>query len=448
MNSFLRVWLIALVVKTIVAIWLPFANDESYYWVWGHHPQLSYFDHPPMVGWLFSLGTLLEIFGNAARLPAVWLGHLTLLVWNRILAPYLDEKQRTHWLLFVIFSPFLGVGSIIVTPDIPLLFFWSLSLLILLTLLERPTPLLYLGLGTTLGLGFCSKYLIVLFVPIALLWLAWSGLWRKILWRWVPLTIIAGLAFCLPVIIWNWQNEWVSFAFQLNHGLKSQTWKPSWPLEYLGAQIGLLFPTVVVFALMRREPSPLRFLYFFGWLPLAFFFYTSFKARVEANWPIMAFPAVLTLAFVNMKNRRWLYGTMAVWILATLIAFTQVIHPWIPMDPKKLKTFELTKYDPVAEEIVNTRLKDVYLDSYQAASSVSYKLRRQFYKLPGINRRDLYDFLPQSYPTADHFTFINEWGQPLPDWLTEKGYKVDNHRVLANGFHVFEVSRSAQTSDH
>ena len=29
-------------------------GDESYYWMWGQHPALSYFDHPPLHGWCWA----------------------------------------------------------------------------------------------------------------------------------------------------------------------------------------------------------------------------------------------------------------------------------------------------------------------------------------------------------------------------------------------------------
>lgn len=448
MSRFLHLWLIALVVKTALAIWLPLSNDEAYYWVWGHHPQLSYFDHPPMVGWIFWLGKHLDFLGHASRVPGVWLGHLTLLIWHRILSPFLNKQSEHLWLVFVLFSPFLGLGSLIVTPDIPFLFFWSLSLLLLLQVLKKKRFADYFLFGASLGLGFLSKYLIVIFVPISLLWLAFSGEWKKVLWRYVPVTILAGLLFCMPVLYWNYQNEWASFAFQLDHGLVSQKKDLRWPLEYLGAQILILFPTVIWMALRRQEPRGTSFLHFFGWLPIAFFFYTSFKARVEANWPIMAHPAILSLAFLNMQslmNWKWLKITISIWGIALLVVLSQVIWPWIPMDPKKLKTNEFTKFDVVAAAIKDE--PEVYLGSYQMASAVSYRLNRQVYKLNGLNRRDFYDFTPHSQPRGDRFILVAEIGHPLPAWIAQEGYEVANENKLNDEFVMFEVVRRAKDLD-
>lgn len=442
MTRIYRIWLIALAVKTALAIWLPFSNDEAYYWVWGHHPQWSYFDHPPMVGWLFWLGTFLESFGNAARLPGVWMGHLTLLFWNEILKPYLDDAKRAWWMIFVLFSPFFGIGSLVITPDVPLLFFWSLSLLLFLKFIKRPSAFLAGAFGAALGLGFCSKYMIVLFVPTALAWLAWSGEWRKLRWKFVPLTILGGLLFCAPVVYWNSTHDWVSFRFQLGHGLSSEKWQTDWPFEYIGGQLLILFPVVVWMALRRREPKGAQFLHFFGWLPLGFFLYTSFKAHVEANWPIMAHPAILSLAFLNAPNSKVLRATLGIWVVAFVLALTEVAHHWLPVDPSKLKTAEFTRFDDLLPFVRENN--DVYLGSYQMAAAVSYKLRRQVYKLGGMNRRDFYDFVPQSFPKNDSFFLIGEITHPIPLWLIEKGYKESLIKVVGQEFRALEVKRSAQ----
>ncbi len=448
MTLFFRIWLIALVAKTAGAILLPFSNDEAYYWFWGHHPQWSYFDHPPMVGWLFWFGQVFENIGNGARLPGVWLGHLTLLLWSLILKPILNEKQRAGWLLFMVLSPFFGIGALVITPDVPLLFFWSLAILVLLRLLDTHRPWLYAVLGITLGLGFCSKYMTVLFVPIAILWVIWSGSWRRLRWPLVPLTILFGLVFCFPVFYWNSRHEWASFRFQLDHGLASTTWSGLWPAEYLGGQILILFPTVAWLALRPPKEKNYRFLLFFGWLPIAFFLYTSFKAHVEANWPIMAHPALLTLAYINAAHSpgamKVLRATMAVWAAAGLVVTSEAVHHWLPVEQNKLKTAEFSRFD-VFLPYANGE-HELYLGSYQMAAAVSYKTKGNICKLGGLNRRDFYDFLPQCFPKSDHFWIGREMYQPLPEWLVKKGYRELSVEQLSNEFQLVEVGRSAQGS--
>ena len=46
-------------IKFILAFFIPVLGDEAYYWFWGQNLQLSYFDHPGMVGWLTWAGSQL-----------------------------------------------------------------------------------------------------------------------------------------------------------------------------------------------------------------------------------------------------------------------------------------------------------------------------------------------------------------------------------------------------
>ncbi len=443
MKSLWPIWWISLAVKIVIAVLLPFANDEAYYWVWGHHPALSYFDHPGMVGWLFLLGSWLEGFGNAARLPGVLLAHCTLLIWCDLVTPFLkSEKEKYGWFLLILFSPFLGLGSLLLTPDSPFLFFWSLSLWLLLRAVRTNRLGFYAALGAALGLGFCSKYLIVLFVPCAFVWLFVSKAWRSVDTKKVLVTVIVGLLFSAPVLLWNSSHDWVSFKFQLDHGLGATEWSARWPLEYLAAQIALLFPIAVYFAVREKSAPGTSHFQIFGWLPFAFFFYSSFRARGEANWPAMAHPEILALAYIGANGSKWIKSQASLWAILTALIFVQVLWPWIPVEPQKLKTSEFTKYDAFAS--VASERNDLFLSSYQMAAAVSYKARRQFYKLAGMNRRDFYDFMPESYPTGDSFVVGTELGQSLPKWVSEAGYSVVNERQLSNQFRLIEVSRSAK----
>src|SRR6187402_2795179 len=51
--------LVFLAIKLVLLVIVRPFMDETYYWLWGQHLALSYFDHPPLVGWAASLGALL-----------------------------------------------------------------------------------------------------------------------------------------------------------------------------------------------------------------------------------------------------------------------------------------------------------------------------------------------------------------------------------------------------
>src|SRR6185437_15214465 len=68
---------------------------------------------------------------------------------------------------------FLGVGSVIMTPDTPLLFFWCATVWSLARIAANARPGWWLVAGAFAGLALDSKYTAVMLVAGVVEWLAW-----------------------------------------------------------------------------------------------------------------------------------------------------------------------------------------------------------------------------------------------------------------------------------
>ena len=432
-------WSVALVVKLVLAAVIPLAHDEAYYWSWGNHLDWSYFDHPPFVAWLFALGKPFTGLGTAVRWPAVILGHCTLLIWIQILRPSFSTEQIRWWFWLALLSPLVGLGSLIVIPDLPLLFWWSLSLLAFLRCLESPSPGKCVAFGLLLGLGFSSKYHMVLFVPCAIV-AAFRVQKQSVLSpRNLLFVFVGGMAGAFPVWWWNLQNEFVSFRFQLGHGLESEAFKIKWPIEYVVGQFFLMFPPIFFLAIRRKTGDLAIILQSFAWLPLGFFLLTSFRASVEANWPIIAYPSVFALAVMEIHEVRWIRFTVRSWALAITVVLSIVIYPWVPVAREKLKTNELYQYDELAEAIEGQ--PNIFAHSYAMASQLSFKCGQPVYKLSGFGRVDFYDFVEEAVPTGDSFIVIVDHGQEVPEIDSTAGYTEVDRREVTDKFDQITFSR-------
>ncbi|MGC8714530.1 MAG: glycosyltransferase family 39 protein, partial [Leptodesmis sp.] len=78
-------------------------------WLWGQHPALSYYDHPPLPAWI--QGAFTALFGRShlvLRLPNLISNIIFFAVYHRI-AKYLygGEANRFFWLvvMLVLASP-------------------------------------------------------------------------------------------------------------------------------------------------------------------------------------------------------------------------------------------------------------------------------------------------------------------------------------------------------
>ena len=365
------------------------------------------------------------------------LAHTSILIWKEILKPYMSEKQLIGYLVITLLSPMIGLGSLIMTPDIPLVFCWSLATLFILRSLAQPTLKNYVFLGAALGLGFCSKYNIVLLPVISVLFLWWSRKLSLLRWSYIPILILAAFIFSLPVWIWNSQNQFDSFLFQMSHGLGQSQWNPTWTTNYILEQIAIIFPVCFIIALKYRPTRATSWLLFWAWIPVLFFVFTSFRGRVEANWPAVAYPAIYALMILAVKDWKWVKFTAITWAIAAALAISEIQFSWLPTTLTKIKVSEFRVYDtlvPVARSYT-----PFFASSYQMAAVLSYKLRTPIYKLKDMGRRSYYEYVENSLPLGPSFFIaLREWDQ-LPPWTKE--YEIVQKIPINSEFRLLELRK-------
>lgn len=434
MSSLKKIFWISLFVKLVLSGILPLTNDEAYYWVWSQNMQLSFYDHPPFVAWLFWLGDFTKWLPGSVRWPGVLLGHAGLAIWLRTLQPYLNEEQRRQWLWLALLSPLVGGSAIVLTPDLPLMFFYALSAFLFFKWRTNPGWKLSLLFGLSMGMGFTSKYMMVLFTLSLLPLLIFSAEIRRTVSRQFIWLVVGAVAGASPVWIWNMMNDFASFKFQAAHGL-GRRWKPSWTYEYVLAQVGLIFPVVLYWALRARRRLPPVF-HLLAWVPLLFFFFTTSRGYVEANWPIAAYPAIFALAASHYPfNGRGLQITYCIW--GTLLTALAVVVIAQPSWSQKMKFREFHQFDRVIEAA--KPLDPVFARSYQMAAKMHFELQRPIFKLKGMNRRDFYDYLAGSEPKSGVYYLMAEKNDNLPPNYTSEGHKVIEKTAVDDRFEIWKV---------
>jgi 4-amino-4-deoxy-L-arabinose transferase-like glycosyltransferase len=438
-KEFTAILFFSLLIKLALSALLPLTSDEAYYWVWSHHPQLSYFDHPPAIAWLFWLTHPIENFGSASRWAGVILSQMTIVLWLVLLRPYLNNRQLRIWLWLSLLSPLVGAGGLLITPDIPLLFFWSLTLFVFVEWLRQPSPVRSMLLGLACGLGFCSKYVMVL-EPMFLFFGCFAiKEWRTPAlknWYWIIMGVIAGSA---PVLAWNYSNDFASFRFQAQHGLGHDFYKPNWTYSYVLGQIGLIFPPVLYWAVRGTKKAP-PWLALLAWGPLLFFVITSFKGSVEANWPIVSYFGVFALAALYLDHfTLGLKSTLAFWSFVLVAIFGLITTRWSPTG-EPIKTKEFFEFNVL--ETIASQHDPIFARSYQMASKLSFEMKRQIPKLKFMNRRDYYDFQADSEPTGALFYVLVERTDRLPEYYLKEGYKIVGKTPVSDtGFDLWEVRK-------
>ncbi len=311
-NNKLNVYFILVIFAIFSAFYnvtLPLHPDEAYYWVWSRDLQLSYYDHPPMVAVFNKFFTLFGDSVFSIRLTAVFstigAGFFIFLLAKEIY----DEKVGLTALLIFLTLPIVNAGATITTPDAPLSFFWSGALYFAYKAIRSDKIFDYVVTGLFIGGAFLSKYTSVLILASLFIYLVLAN--RKLLLNYKPwLSILIGFICFIPVIIWNGQNEWISFSFQYNHGgTSSMPLQPKYLVEYILGFIFLMTPVfafVIILKIFNKKyildakesfiPHAFLFMTFF-------FMYKSLYTSMAPNWyaPI-TFSASIFAAFLLVSN--------------------------------------------------------------------------------------------------------------------------------------------------
>src|SRR2546428_7390419 len=122
-------WLIVgtTIFRGIVSATVPLIADEAYYWLWAHHLDWSYLDHPPMIAYIVFLTTRGGDSAIWIRLGALLLGAAT--TYTLFLLGREMFGARAGFIAAVLFqiAPVLAGRALVATPHSPLFLAWTLA---------------------------------------------------------------------------------------------------------------------------------------------------------------------------------------------------------------------------------------------------------------------------------------------------------------------------------
>jgi 4-amino-4-deoxy-L-arabinose transferase-like glycosyltransferase len=299
-----------LAMQALAAGRLELTFDEAYYALWSRSLSFGYLDHPPMVALLIRASTLL--FGSSElgvrALSLLVVGATPALVAFLAWRLFGSAEKAALAALMWIAMPLVSIGAVFVTPDAPLVVFWTLGLAALIELWRTGERRWLIALGLALGLALQSKFTAAFFpAGVGLALIATPSLRR---WLASP-ALLAGLAVALmifaPFVAWNAAHGWATFAKQLGRA-PPNGFAPYYLAEFLIGQIGLINP--LVFAALipavaaiswRSRPAAgsadeARRILACTIAPAAVYFLLhALHDRVQGNWLAPLYPAVAIL---------------------------------------------------------------------------------------------------------------------------------------------------------
>lgn len=356
---------IGLLVRVIPSIFIPPGFDESYYGIYHLHPSMGYFDHPPMVEFTAAIGIWLtgSFSAISLRFGALLLYCLSLIVLYDIVKRLSDENSGKISLILGHIIPYflMGMGAFVI-PDngyglFMLIFIWSL-----LRINETGNDKFFLLSGAALGFAFLSKYHAVLLLGGLFLLLVFYKDWRKFLGS---VYLYAGVVLCFvifsPNIIWNYQHDWVSYAYQFGKSTGVTNLNITTFLQGIFAQAGYLLPWIMVILIMAlfktRSNKNLNWILPFAILPIIAFTLVGATRQIMPHWPMPGYlaaliPASIWIAVWKPGQRKSLIGiTGGITFAAVVIITLQAITGFLPLEKKADVTLDGQGWSEVYNEI-------------------------------------------------------------------------------------------------
>lgn len=212
--------LIGVVAHLLVANNYGYFRDELYYMADGRHPQLGYVDQTPLIGWLAALIhlTLGDSLVAIHILPAIACG--AVIVVTGLIARELGGGRLAQVLAAVatLVAPVLMATGSLFSMDVLDQLWWSLGALILIRLVHRDEPRLWLAFGLVAGIGLLNKYTILFFGLSLVVGFLVTPARASFRTRWPWLGGLIAFAFLLPDTLWNATHGWPTWEFWHHYG--------------------------------------------------------------------------------------------------------------------------------------------------------------------------------------------------------------------------------------
>ncbi|WP_457640052.1 glycosyltransferase family 39 protein [Persephonella sp.] len=391
------------VVYTLLNI-TDLSTEEAQYWLWSKNLDISYYSKPPMIAYMNFVSTsLLGDTEIGVRINAILIGvGIGILVYLLVRDIFKDENLAFFSSVFIVAVPVYQIGSYLFLTDAPLAFFWVLTTYLFYRAVETGKPVFWIFTGISAGLGFLSKFPMVLFLIPAVLYLF---LFRRSVLksRWFYISVGVASLFTLPVIVWNFQHDFVTFKHVFSLGGASAGDVPlekklKYIMEYVGSQMGINSPFFLPFfayavyrGVMDRKDSRVFYLWIFPVFVFLLFLYLARKKHIEANWPAFGYATLYLLTAYYIYTKKWFKGFWIAFALSLWSIFT-LFYPFY-LDRIGLGKLYPPKVDPL-HRLVGWE-----------------ELGRKVSQIAGQLETDRYFIFSESYHIASELAFYTE-GQP------------------------------------
>jgi hypothetical protein len=355
------------IIRLLLSAFVGLGVDEAHYVLYAINLDLSYFDHPPLVGWTQYIFT--SIFGTSefgSRVSAILIGFTTSIFIYKLIY---DINKNTNEALFgilALYASFLfNALFIMLLPD-TLLFLLILPIIFIVIKIEKENNLsMWILLGILLGLAGLAKYTAILFIVPIVLYVLIKKRYDLIFTPKLLLAAIISLLVISPVLIWNIQNEWISFTYQSEHviGENSINWNGFFRslIAQLAAYNPFLAPVAFygLYKALRSKNSTIFLTALFGLVLIVFFTYASLYKTALPHWSALFYMLFIPIGTFYMLSISKKYIQFAIYfgLIISAVAYAELGFKFIPQPDYNSLHRDIYGWDEIMKK-ANEQIKD------------------------------------------------------------------------------------------
>ena len=334
----------SLLIKVVAIFFTDFDlfGDEAQYWIWSQQLDTGYYSKPPLLMWI--IGGATYFFGSSfvilKMIPIMFYLFTGYVIYLLTFQIYKKRDLAIIAGLSFYLIPAVSFSSFLVSTDVVLIFFWSLSLLFLLKTRNSPTLINFLLMGIFLGLSFLAKYAAIYFILSLFILIIIDKKTKKVFFENLfnlSFFLLSFLLILLPNITWNIKNSWVTFSHTSdNAALDRAGLHLMQGIEFLLSQGVMIGPVIVMFFFLCLRNINLnfedKFLLSFSLPIFLIVLVESIVVRANANWAAVGIVSIFIFLInytLNFSKKILILNNIVnfifCFILFSLIAFSSNI---------------------------------------------------------------------------------------------------------------------------
>jgi 4-amino-4-deoxy-L-arabinose transferase-like glycosyltransferase len=377
-----RYWLLAIpcLFQLLLTYQFGLGVDEAHYMLYSKYLDLSYFDHPPLVGWVHYFFNVAFGWNEvAARIPAILFGYLAaVLAFNYIKRKGFSDDAAFAGATALNVSFLLFALHLFLLPDTFLVSGIFFVLLFTERVAAEGKTKDWILLGITMGLLGLAKYTSVLLVIPVVMYIREKRGAHLYIEHAAYYALAIALFLISPVLVWNEVHSWISFKYQVLHVGGGSSFNPLAFFESLAGQIAGYNPLLFLFAVYAyikcwkgRDAYRLEF-YVLTTL-LIFFVVASLKEPILPHWTAPFFAIALPLGVAHFP-KRFLPIAAVTWLLY-FVVHTELSMHWIKAATPAYR--DIWGYSQLADEIMSTTTPEtgIAVTNWTYASRIMYYTR-------------------------------------------------------------------------